>query len=179
MAREFAVTRPREADAARIAEIHLAAMDSNPLLHAQFPSPDSLSALQAFLKAHTAAQLRDVSSGILVAEYPETGLIAGFAKWDSPSHPEPKLESGDLRYLKECRREFLEEYAALAAEAEKRSFGDQPCYRRCHRSPSILTPQYPSWQLRLPCLAATPRSAGRPARALEHMDTPGWAGALG
>ncbi|KAL2197858.1 hypothetical protein P885DRAFT_68073 [Corynascus similis CBS 632.67] len=121
--------RPQDADAPRIAEIHLAAMDANPLLHAQFPAPESLKSLQRFLEVNTVEQLRDPSTGVLVARDPETGIIAGFVKWSSPSHPEKtKLESGDLRDLKGCRPEFLECYVSLAEEAKKRCFGNQPCY---------------------------------------------------
>lgn len=136
MAQDFIAVRPLEADAPRIAEIHLAAMGSNPLLHAQFPTPDSLGQLRRFLEAYTASQLRDAASGVLVAREADTGLIAAFAKWDSPSHPEDgKLESGDIRYVEGCRPEFLDGYASLAEEARQRSFGDRPCYRRC--SPRI------------------------------------------
>lgn len=132
MARDFVVSRPQQADAPRIAEIHLAAMDPNPLLHAQFPTPNSIAKLRDFLEADTASRLRDPASGVLIARDPETGTIAAFAKWDSPSHPEDaKLESGDLKYLEGCRREFLDRYAARAAEAKSRSFGDKPCYRKC------------------------------------------------
>ena len=134
MARDFVISRPLEADAPRIAEIHLAAMDANPLLHAQFPARESLQSVRRFLEAYTAGQLRSPDSGVLVARDPETGAIAGFAKWDSPSHPEDvKLESGELRYLEGCRREFLDGYAALAEDAKKRCFGDEPCYRTCHQ----------------------------------------------
>ncbi|KAK4103216.1 hypothetical protein N658DRAFT_422129 [Parathielavia hyrcaniae] len=130
MARDFLVERPGESDAPRIAEIHLAAMDSNPLLHVQFPTPKSLKALQRFLSTHTAEELRDPTSGVLVARDPGTGLIVAFAKWDSPSHPgSTKLESGDLRNLEGCRREYLDRYASLAEEAKATCFGDRPCYR--------------------------------------------------
>ncbi|GAB1315814.1 N-acetyltransferase domain-containing protein [Madurella fahalii] len=125
----YVVARPLEADASRIAEIHVAAMDSNPLLHAQFPTSDSLVALQRFLEADTADRLRNPTSGFLVARDPEAGTIAGFVRWDSPSHPEHvKLESGSLRNLEGCRREFLDEYSSRAAEAKRRSFCDNPCY---------------------------------------------------
>jgi hypothetical protein len=130
MARNFLVERPEESDASRIAEIHLAAMHSNPLLHVQFPSPESLKALQQFLTKHTAEQLRDPASGVLVARDPETNVIVAFVKWTSPSHPEnTNLESGDLRDLEGCRREYLDRYAALAEEAKMTCFGDKPCYR--------------------------------------------------
>lgn len=134
MARDFVVTRPQEADAPRIAEIHLAAMDSNPLLHAQFPTPESLESLDQFLAAYTVEQLHNSTSGVLVARDPETGVVVGFAKWGSPSHPENvKLENGGLRYLNGCRHEFLDGYAARAEEAKQRCFGDRPCYCMCCR----------------------------------------------
>lgn len=136
MARDFEIARPQPPDAARIAAIHLAAMDANPLLHAQFPTPESLNQLQGFLEAYTAEQTRSAAAnaapaGVLVARDAATGMIVGFAKWDSPSHLEDgKLEeSGGLRGLEGCRTEFLEGYAALAAEAMGRCFGDRPCYR--------------------------------------------------
>ncbi|KAH6842996.1 hypothetical protein B0I37DRAFT_418129 [Chaetomium sp. MPI-CAGE-AT-0009] len=89
----------------------------------------SLRAVRRFMEDYILEQLRDAATGLLVARDPETGVVAGFAKWHSPSHPEDvKLESGDLRYLEGCRREFLDGYAALAEEAKKRCFGEQACY---------------------------------------------------
>lgn len=129
MARNFVVARPQEADASRMAEIHIAAMDANPLLHAQCPTPESLRSLQRFLEAYYAEQLRDPSSGVLIARDPGTGVISGFAKWNSPSHPEKvKLESGSPTAVEGCQREFLDRYVELAEKAKRRCFGDQPCY---------------------------------------------------
>jgi hypothetical protein len=144
MARDFVVTRPQEADAPRIAEIHLAAMDANPLLHAQFPARDSLRALQRFMEDYALEQLRNPATGFLVARDPETDVVAGFAKWDSPSHPaDVKLESGDLRYLEGCRREFLDGYASLAEEAKKRCFGEQACYCMCYQLSPVFYAPFP------------------------------------
>lgn len=103
-------------------------MDPNPLLHVQFPTPESLVALHEFLTVYTAGQLTSPVSGVLVARDAETDRVVGFAKWESPSHPEEfKLEE-DLQYSEGCCREFLDGYVALAEEAKKRSFGDKPCY---------------------------------------------------
>jgi hypothetical protein len=110
-------------------------MDTNPLLHAQFPARESLGSLERYLAEYTAEQLRgdddDAPSGVLVARDAETGAIAGFAKWDSPKHPERvKLESGAaLQNLEGCRREFLDGYAARAEAAKERCFGERACYR--------------------------------------------------
>ena len=85
MTSRFIVSRPTDADAARIAEIHVA-MDPNPLLHAQFPTPESLMALQQFLAMYTAGQLTSPNSGVLVTRDAETDLVVAFIKWESPSH---------------------------------------------------------------------------------------------
>lgn len=130
MPRNFTIFRPRPADAARIAEIHLAAMDANPLLHAQFPTPESLRAAKQSLTEYATSQLASAVSGVLVAQDDENGTIVGFAKWESPFHREDvKLESGDLQEVQGCRREFLNRYVALAEEAMARSFGKKACYR--------------------------------------------------
>jgi len=134
MDRSFQICAPSENDAGRIASIHLRAMDSNPLLHVQFPGKASLERLEAFLEAHTVQELRDPKVGVLVVRDTSSNDIVGFTKWDYPSFGEsedvPKLETGDLKNLQGCRRDFLERYAESAERAKKRSFGDQPCYRK-------------------------------------------------
>ncbi|KAK3333778.1 hypothetical protein B0T19DRAFT_459222 [Cercophora scortea] len=157
MPRDFVISQPRTSeDAARIAEIHIVAMDSNPLLHAQFPTPDSLRGLQEFLTDYyqpssngESNKSAAASEGVLAARDPESGVIAGFAKWDccraAPSQqlgkassagggrgvPATKLEAGELRDVEGCRREFLDGYALLAEEAKKRNFGgvERECYQ--------------------------------------------------
>ena len=67
MTSRFIVSRPTDTDAARIAEIHVAAIDLNPLLYVQFPTPESLVALREFLVMYMAGQLTSLKSGVLVA----------------------------------------------------------------------------------------------------------------
>ncbi|KAK0659175.1 hypothetical protein QBC41DRAFT_308014 [Cercophora samala] len=130
MGQDIVISRPSEADARRIAEIHISAMDSNPLLHAQFPTPEGLQALHRFLEAETLDEIRDPVSGVLVARDGPAGPVTGFVKWTSPSHPQDvKLEKGDIVHLEACCRRFLDEYASLAEQAKERSVGDKPCYR--------------------------------------------------
>ena len=75
-------------DVETIAALHLAAFDSNPLLHVQFPTPPALAALKTILCND---MLRSVQDGqgsgkvILVARDPAAGnSIISFAKWDLP-----------------------------------------------------------------------------------------------
>ncbi|KAL2266203.1 hypothetical protein VTJ83DRAFT_5555 [Remersonia thermophila] len=138
------IARPQPADAARIAAIHLAAMDSNPLLHAQFPTPESLAGLERLLEADTATLLRREApdGGILVAREAggqggggSDGAIVAFARWESPSsapsdagHREKLEEDDELQSLAGCRSEFLAGYASRAKEARERYFGGRECY---------------------------------------------------
>jgi hypothetical protein len=153
MHRPFQVCTPSTDDAGRIAWIHLAAMNKNPLLHVQFPTAASLEKLEHFLQAYTISELKNPKVGILVARYVDDSpvlstrddtpdCVVSFAKWDYPSsgggEDETKLETGDLRNLEGCRREYLEQYAALAEDAMKRSFGDRPCYRESGPSCCVL-----------------------------------------
>lgn len=146
--------------AARVAEIHLQAMDSNPLLHAQFPTPHSLTAARKFLAGSYRAAIIAGSSatvhqqlhagrngGILITRRSDSGEIIGFATWEYSPGPadataarpsnegkkreaKPKLENEISNHVQGCRKEFLDQYARLATQAKDRYFGGQECYRR-------------------------------------------------
>jgi hypothetical protein len=132
------ICAPSKSDAARIADIHLAAMDRNPLLHVQFPTPDSLTRLRDYLEAYTVRELDDRTKGTLVARILDTEEIISFAKWDGPWHgadaTKEKLETGDIQDIEGCSPLYLERYAATAATAKERYFGDGKCYCRCRQS---------------------------------------------
>ncbi|KAH9212641.1 hypothetical protein DL95DRAFT_391363, partial [Leptodontidium sp. 2 PMI_412] len=113
-------------DADRIATIHLAAFNSNPLLHAQFPTPASLAALQTILAQETlhAIQNRQNAKAILVVrdtelEGGEEEQVIGFAKWDLPrKEGEEKLVLHEgVTWHEDCRTEWLDRYHDLAEEA--------------------------------------------------------------
>lgn len=138
------VCAPSASDAARIADIHLAAMNSNPLLHAQFPTPSSLARLRDYLEAYTTRELEDRTKGVLVARLNDTNEIISFAKWDCPSHAadatNEKLETGDIKDIEGCNSLYLERYAATAVVAKERYFGDGKCYCRLRLScPGMYT----------------------------------------
>ncbi|KAH7635191.1 hypothetical protein B0T09DRAFT_19650 [Sordaria sp. MPI-SDFR-AT-0083] len=130
--------------AARVAEIHLLAMQSNPLLHAQFPTPESQAALQNLLakEAYPKIMSAPAEDGvrIITREKGGRGDIVGFLMWDHPSpldcfgDPPPKdnkkklEEEGEVLSIPGCRRKYLEEYARLAKEAKEKSGYNQ---KRC------------------------------------------------
>ncbi|KAI0129447.1 acyl-CoA N-acyltransferase [Xylariales sp. AK1849] len=135
----FDVTTPNESDANRIASIHIAAMQSNMLLHAQFPTRGSLRSLHRYLVDDTALHLRNVSKGILVARDSDSQDIVGFVKWELPSKP-GQTEDEELDWPEDCDRKYIDEYYALAKEAELRAIGRMHC---CHFS-FLCTD--PAWQ---------------------------------
>ncbi|PMD48374.1 amidase signature enzyme [Hyaloscypha variabilis F] len=121
-----------EADVECIASIHLAAFDSNPLLHAQFPTPSSLKGLHTSLSQDALSTIRKgESSGKIVLVVRETAAddrIIGFAKWDLPQTSEGIFHS-DITWPEGCRQEYLDEYIEKAESAKNRVIGDNPCYR--------------------------------------------------
>src|SRR5579859_4343946 len=75
------------ADVDRIASLHLAAFDSNVLLHAQFPTRASLSSLESILSQEMLYSIKkqDARKAVLVVRDTDAdNQIISFAKWDLP-----------------------------------------------------------------------------------------------
>lgn len=119
-------------DVEQIADIHLAAFNSNRLLHAQFPTPASLAALRSFLIQQSLASLRSGSKAILVVKDTEAGeKVISFAKWDLPIAAESQnVPFPDIMCVEGCNKEYLERYSALADATRARVIGSNPCYSK-------------------------------------------------
>jgi hypothetical protein len=85
MAAAFELLRIMVSHARRIADIHLAAMDLDPLLHAQFASPEILEALRESLCAYTTSAIRAPDASELITRDAGRGTVAGITEWVSPS----------------------------------------------------------------------------------------------
>lgn len=135
----FEILEPGKGDCQHMAEIHFKAMHSNPLLHAQFPTEESIRHLETFLGRHYEVVRSLAAYRALIAKHITYGCVAGFACWETDisdgEQEHGKAEDSDLRYSKGCRKEYLEQYAALAANAEKEVMRGEPCYRKssCER----------------------------------------------
>jgi hypothetical protein len=127
------LTVATEADADCIASIHLAAFDSNPLLHAQFPTPSSLEVLHAALSQDALNAIRNGEGcGTIVMVVRDTeadGQIISFAKWDLPEKPKVIAHS-DFTWPEGCGQEYLDENREKAGSAKNRVVGNKPCYRK-------------------------------------------------
>ena len=118
-------------DADRIASVHLAAFDSNILLHAQFPTRSSLEGLHTILSKDA----RDIIQNgetcgkiVLVVRDPEAdNQIIGFAKWDLPT---VRKSNSDITWPEGCQQQYLDEYHEKADAVKNRVMGNKPCYRK-------------------------------------------------
>ena len=130
----FEISAPQPQDALRIASIHVEAMNTNPLLHVQFPTPEALKGLVEYLARDTLQCLQDPRKGVLASRDRETGEIASFAKWVVARSAEEDLTVEavvDEPWPETSVSEYLDRYSELADAAMERSFGKQPCYREC------------------------------------------------
>lgn len=127
----FDIVPAVKGDAAKVADVHLNAMGDNALLHAQFPSPESLEFLRGWLENDTAQHVEDGSKGVLIAKDDRSKETASFVKWqvhggkkasiDQPAQAEEWPDS--------CRTEYLDSYGELTARVRKEVMGDSPYYR--------------------------------------------------
>lgn len=121
------------ADADRIVRIRLEAFADNPLLHAQFPTPASLAALETILSRetlHAIQNAQDAKANLVVKDTELEGdqqLIA-FASWDLPTERKIVLHEG-VTWPVDCQQEWLDRYHELAEAAKERVIGDSKCYR--------------------------------------------------
>ncbi|TLD34191.1 hypothetical protein PspLS_00597 [Pyricularia sp. CBS 133598] len=129
----FEILEPGEGDCRRMAEIHVKAMHSNPLLHAQFPTNASIHHHETFLERHYGLVRSSATSRALIAKHVTSGRVASFAYWETDiidgDQEHGKIEDSKLKYSKSCRKEYLEQYTALAETAEKNVMRGEACYR--------------------------------------------------
>ena len=144
------------ADAARIAEIHLAAFGPNVMLRAQFPSVEARLGLQQSLERKALADMRSSNVTVLVARRcsgrkvydedgkvsqlpaeaanlfapPERGDIIGFAKYEYTSDGEEDHDALNRDWPAGTDVAVLEEWVRIAEEAHKTAMGDVPCFRK-------------------------------------------------
>ncbi|KAH7013452.1 hypothetical protein EDB80DRAFT_372576 [Ilyonectria destructans] len=127
----FEILVPSENDASEVASTHLAAMDANLLMHAQFPNAKSREFLGEYLLKDTLAHIADDDKGVLISRSTDTGKIASFIKWNvqRQRRPDDKDEEEHDEEIPECcRREYLDSYAELTKKARRNVLGDRAHY---------------------------------------------------
>jgi hypothetical protein len=132
-------------DVERIASIHLAAFDTNVLLHAQFPTPESLAVLHSILgqeMLYTIQNTQVSGKAVMVVRDTEAeNQIISFAKWNLPNFSKGGHHVGAAWHV-DTRQDLLDLYHEKADQAKIRVVGDKPCYRK----PSLFCqlPRYAS-----------------------------------
>jgi hypothetical protein len=127
-----------EDDAARIADIHMAAFGTNPMLLAQFPTPAIRDELRVTLREKAIDEIRDPQWAVLVV-YDGAGKIISFAKWRRPI-PESEWDryvEAPWKWPKGTRFDILEEWTSKVEEAGEKLLGNTPFY--CKLNHLVLT----------------------------------------
>ena len=126
----FQIATATNKEDADVADVHLKAMQDNLLLHAQFPTTESLDWLQDFLAKDTNEHRDDAGKGVLIARDPGNAQIASFVKWlvHQPSSDTHGATSEE--WPPDSRTEYLDSYGDLTAKARQDVMGDNPYYRK-------------------------------------------------
>ncbi|KAI1774843.1 putative GNAT family acetyltransferase [Hypoxylon cercidicola] len=135
-------------DAARIAEIHMAAFGSNAMLLAQFPTPTVRDALQKSIEFKALADIDDPRTTVLVVrcsslacssdvtkldetncEHRPRGNAIAFAKWAHPVSIEEDYTEPPWIWPAGTDLKTLGDWTQVTEQAQSHAVGDAPCYR--------------------------------------------------
>ncbi|KAK7755683.1 hypothetical protein SLS62_002294 [Diatrype stigma] len=145
-----------EADAGRIAEIHMAAFGNNAMLQAQFPMPDIHEPLQDIIRLKALADIDDPKTTVLVVrDVPDQqqvntsqgqdhgqdisaedqaklksnrGPAIAFAKWAHPVAEGEDYAEPPWLWPERTNLDVLEGWTKKTEEAQQKALGRTPCY---------------------------------------------------
>lgn len=146
----LALAFAEHADAARIAEIHMAAFNRNAMLIAQFPTPAVRDALKKSIELKARADIDDPKTTVLVVRCSISGgptdsaelsqsepdrvcrpreKVIAFAKWSHPVPIDEDYTEPPWIWPEGTDFKVLGDWASKSEEAQSRAVGDVPCYR--------------------------------------------------
>lgn len=117
-----------EADADRIADIHMAAFGTNLMLRAQFPTPSVREKLKITLIEKVIDEIKDPKWAVLIARDEKKKDIVSFAKWRRPILDSEAYAEGAWNWPDGTRLDILEEWTRLVEDASESVLRGQPCY---------------------------------------------------
>lgn len=118
-----------EADAGRIADIHMLAFGSNPLLLAHFPSPSVREDLRICIAQKALYDIRNSNIAVLIVR-DQANEIISFAKWSLPvTSVEPHVEAPWI-WPQGTNMLVLDEWTKKSEAAKSKTLGDAFCYRK-------------------------------------------------
>ena len=127
-----------EADADRIAAIHMAAFADNPMLHAQFPTPALRDKLKTCIAEKAVLDIRDPKTAVLVVR--DQNEIISFAKWHLPVLDSEKYEEPPWPWPEGTNFAILDKWVEKVEAAQQKVLGASPCYRKCREDPFTAHP---------------------------------------
>jgi hypothetical protein len=135
-------------DAARIAEIHMAAFGSNKMLLAMFPSAVVRQAVQHIIKLKALSNIQDPNTTVLTVQRSATGTshdeerpndntivqledstIIAFAKWAHPTESDNGSLEPQWTWPEGTALDVLSDWGKLMEEAQAAAIGPHSCYR--------------------------------------------------
>ncbi|EER24473.1 GNAT family acetyltransferase, putative [Coccidioides posadasii C735 delta SOWgp] len=118
----------KESDAACIADIHIAAFETNVQFIAQFPTPPVRKGLWTSLRDKAISEIRDPKWVVLVVRNEEDQVI-GFAKWCRPILKSENYEEPPWQWPEGTNMAALNEWTAKVEAANAKILHNTPCYR--------------------------------------------------
>lgn len=148
------LSRACAADAARIAEIHMAAFGQNGMLLAQFPTPAVRRELQQAIETKASADILDPQITVLVVQErgvgqpfsdgkppQNNGHIISFAKWIHPVAAGENYTETAWLWPEGTMWEVLDAWTRKVEETERKVLDGSPCYRKSQKSNMFAPPQ--------------------------------------
>ncbi|KAI1467713.1 putative GNAT family acetyltransferase [Daldinia caldariorum] len=129
----LSLTIADQADAARIAEIHMATFGSNAMFLAQFPTPAVRNDVKHSIELKALADIEDPKTTVLVVRdsslEPQNSSAISFAKWAHPVRSDEGYVEPPWVWPVETDLDILNDWAKKTEETQLRILGNTPCYR--------------------------------------------------
>ncbi|KAH8700371.1 acyl-CoA N-acyltransferase [Talaromyces proteolyticus] len=122
----LALSLAEEADADRIADIHMAAFGTNLMLRAQFPTPSVRDKLRVSLAEKVINEIRDPKWEILIVR--DEKEIVSFAKWRRPILESEVYVESPWNWPDGTRLDVLEDWTRIVEDASEKVLCGKPCY---------------------------------------------------
>ena len=131
------IVRASEPDAPLIADIHMSAFGTNPMLQAQFPTPAARDGLRTSLVDKALAEMRDPKWEVLLVKDDRTEEIISFAKWCRPAQDHEDYVEQPWTWPDGTAMDVLEAWTEKVEAVSTRVVGTRPCYRMSLSDPEM------------------------------------------
>lgn len=160
----LALFSAEEADAGRIADIHMAAFGTNLMLQAQFPTPSVRDKLLASLVEKVINEIRDPKWAILIVR--DEKEIVSFAKWRRPIFKSEVYVESPWNWPDGTRLDVLEKWTKIVDDASEEVLRGKPCYCEFKYPNTKINVHRGAYSLGLSFIGTDPRHERRGAASM-------------